>query len=243
MIKLAVLIIPTIILILVIYGLSQGQIDIYIPVLNLDKGKSFNLERYKIYIPNKAYREDLSLNLTVSPIVRASEEIHSIIYSLDFSAEDRFGNAISTLDKEFSLTADFNGYDLTPYKTDSITIYHSNIDNNWTKLDTKVDLGKYIAVAKSNRLGHFALMAKRVDTIAPTTKLITKDRTVILDSNDNDDGLGIDYVLYKIDDGDWQQYTAPFIISDTGKHIISFYSVDRDENIEEVKTSSFIIKE
>jgi hypothetical protein len=46
---------------------------------------------------------------------------------------------------------------------------------------------------------------------------------------------------YKIDDGSWTTYTAPFIISDDADHIISYYSIDLIGNEETPKTANLRI--
>ena len=42
----------------------------------------------------------------------------------------------------------------------------------------------------------------------------------------------ISNIYYKIDSGRWQQYSAPIIISNDGKHTIEYYSIDRMGNSE-----------
>ncbi len=63
--------------------------------------------------------------------------------------------------------------------------------------------------------------------------------TVTLTAVDN--GSGVLYTKYKLDEGAWVTYTTPFIVSDDGSHTVSFYSVDRAGNTETEKQSSFTI--
>jgi uncharacterized membrane protein len=48
--------------------------------------------------------------------------------------------------------------------------------------------------------------------------------------------------MYKVDDGTWTLYTVPFVVSGNGDHVISFYSVDKANNTETTKTTSFNIQ-
>jgi hypothetical protein len=57
-----------------------------------------------------------------------------------------------------------------------------------------------------------------------------------------DDMSGVNYTDYKVDAGAWTNYTAPFVISTQGAHIITFYSVDKAGNKETDKTANFTIQ-
>jgi len=75
----------------------------------------------------------------------------------------------------------------------------------------------------------------RIDTTPPATKhefhgLIGEDGwfvtnvTIILSA---DDVLsGVNYTMYKLDDGTWVVYTGPVIVSENGNHTLYYYSVD-----------------
>jgi hypothetical protein len=64
--------------------------------------------------------------------------------------------------------------------------------------------------------------------------------TVTLTATDN--GSGVDYTMFKLDDGNWTQYSVPFIVSEDGMHTVSFYSVDRSGNVEQEKNCVFSIR-
>jgi len=57
---------------------------------------------------------------------------------------------------------------------------------------------------------------------------------VVVTLTAEDDSSGVDYTMYKLDDDDWQKYTAILVIED-GEHTITYYSVDRVGNKEEDK--------
>jgi hypothetical protein len=59
------------------------------------------------------------------------------------------------------------------------------------------------------------------------------DVTVRLEANDD---IGVDATYYRINNGDWNIYSSPFIISEEGDDIlIEYYSVDTGGNVEDVK--------
>lgn len=64
--------------------------------------------------------------------------------------------------------------------------------------------------------------------------------TVTLNAIDN--LSGVDFTMYKLDDGDWILYDQSFIVSDEGEHTVWFYSVDIAQNIEEIKICTFTIQ-
>jgi parallel beta-helix repeat protein len=47
-----------------------------------------------------------------------------------------------------------------------------------------------------------------------------------------DDSAGIDYTMYKLDDTEWQEYTASFLVTEDGEHTLYYYSVDKVGNRE-----------
>lgn len=70
--------------------------------------------------------------------------------------------------------------------------------------------------------------------------IYVSDVTVYL--NATDDHSGVDYTMYQLDGGEWQEYEDPFIVSDVGKHTVKFYSVDNAGNIEDEKSCVFTIR-
>lgn len=43
-------------------------------------------------------------------------------------------------------------------------------------------------------------------------------------------GPNVSYIMLKLDDGDWQEYTGPFVIREDGIHLLCWYSVDNEGN-------------
>ncbi|GAG64299.1 unnamed protein product, partial [marine sediment metagenome] len=56
-----------------------------------------------------------------------------------------------------------------------------------------------------------------------------------------DDMSGVNYTMYKINDGVWQEYSSPFVVSENGTYTIYFYSADNAKNVEPEKNIIFII--
>lgn len=59
--------------------------------------------------------------------------------------------------------------------------------------------------------------------------------------NATDKGSGVNHTYYKIDSGDWNTYSAPFVVSGNGLHTIYFYSTDLAGNTEVTKNATCTI--
>lgn len=215
-------------------------------------GGVFQTERYKLDFSEEATPQNLNLHLYASPAINIYKTLRSIGSSIDVQALNLLGQPVSNFDKPFVLTVDFSSYDLSAFKTDTIAIYSSIDGKDWIKEDTSLDFVNKTATASISHLTQFALLAERVDTVAPTTTVtldglkgqsnwFRSDVILNLSAQDNEGGFGVDYTLYKKDDSDWEEYEAPIVFSAEGHHRVDFYSVDKDDNIEEVKTVEFDI--
>lgn len=56
-----------------------------------------------------------------------------------------------------------------------------------------------------------------------------------------DDDSGVDYTRYRINNGTWGTYSAPFVVSANGHYQVDFYSVDNAGNVEPVDSVTFKI--
>jgi len=56
-----------------------------------------------------------------------------------------------------------------------------------------------------------------------------------------DDLSGVNDTMYKIDDGTFATYTAPVVVTEVGDHVVYFYSVDYEGNIETEKNQAFTV--
>jgi hypothetical protein len=64
---------------------------------------------------------------------------------------------------------------------------------------------------------------------------------VTLTATDGKWPTGVNYTMYKVDDGDWTIYATPIVVSTDGEHTVYFYSVDNAGNIEEEQSVTFKI--
>ncbi len=103
-----------------------------------------------------------------------------------------------------------------------------------------------ISVLVTDHLPHdlnFQLFGEAAaDTTPPvTTCAITGENPVTITLTATDDSSGVNYTMYKIDDGTYAAYTAPVQVSIPGDHTVYFYSVDLAGNIETEKSQAFTV--
>jgi len=67
--------------------------------------------------------------------------------------------------------------------------------------------------------------------------------TVTLSADDGEDGSGVASTEYRIDGGEFTDYSEPFTVSDAGEHTVEFRSTDFAGNVEETKSVAFTIEE
>lgn len=70
--------------------------------------------------------------------------------------------------------------------------------------------------------------------------IYVSDVTVKLIAIDNESG--VNYTTYKLNDGAWTVYTAPFVVVADGTHILTYYSVDNNGNFEILNWLAFTIR-
>jgi hypothetical protein len=209
-------------------------------------------ERFTYVFPEDTFSQDVQVEERGGPVVRVTDNLVSIGSISILTVRDFLGNIISFLLRPFTLIIDFSGFDLSRYNVGSISIYSSEDGVNWSREETSVDLDNRQASAQISHLSYFALMAERLDIIPPITNAslegesgevgwFRSDVLFALTANDNVGGLGVDYTLYRVNDGDWRGYQTPELFSEEGDYRIEFYSVDKDENIEGVKAIEFAI--
>ncbi|MBE0518913.1 MAG: chitobiase/beta-hexosaminidase C-terminal domain-containing protein, partial [Thermoplasmata archaeon] len=68
----------------------------------------------------------------------------------------------------------------------------------------------------------------KVDATAPETTASMDGSTVTLSATDPTSGVLM--TKYRIDDGEWMNYTAPFEVPGSGNHTVEFYSIDNAGN-------------
>lgn len=219
---------------------------------NLDSNaKVFNVGKTKLDFPQGAIDQNLNLKIDSAPNFTDSL-LNSLGSIINVEAKNASGQIITTFLKNFSLTINFSQFDLSRYNIGTLSIYSSPDAQNWIKENTLIDLNNKTAVTSLNHLTYFALVAERKDVIGPITTPVFEGEQgtgenfrsnvkVNLNATDNPGGLGIEFTAYRIDEGDWQIYTIPLIFINEGIYKIEFYSQDKDENLEDVKSIEFSI--
>jgi len=81
-----------------------------------------------------------------------------------------------------------------------------------------------------------------VDTVPPITTAslsgvgsngwFRSDVRVSLEATDNPGGSGVADITYRVDDGSFSSYSAPFMVTGEGRHILQFYATDLAGNVE-----------
>jgi hypothetical protein len=190
--------------------------------------------------------------MQISPAVKVSNTLESIGSSLLITAKDLLGNIVGSFLDLFTVSISFEGFDLSHYNLNTLGIYSSEDGINWIREDTSIDFDNQIASADVNHLSYFTIMAERVDTAPPITNVVLEgeegdsrwfrsDVRFTLEAEDNDEGLGVAYILYRVNEGEWEQYFSQIVFSEEGNYHLEFYSVDNDENIEDTQVVEFSI--
>jgi len=217
-------------------------------------GGIFHVGSCLVTFPNDTTRPYVNLEIKSSPYDNISNSLIGIVPSTSIVAKNLLGDLVKFFTETIVIKIDFHDVDLSHYDlgTTTFAIYSSNDGVHWIKEPTVIDLTNKTATTQVNHLTTFALMAERLDTVAPVTTAAEQgdrgqanwfrsDVSVVLNAQDNEGGLGVDYTLYKVDEEDWQTYNEPLLFSGEGHHRVEFYSVDNDGNIEGVQTAEFNI--
>ena len=212
-------------------------------------GGIFKSGRYTVTAPSGITNQNLKFETKQSPLISITKSLVSVGTTIDMTARDGFGNLVTSFPEFFEILVDLKIMDLSRFKTSTLQFYSSSDGITWTPLETEVDLENKTAKTSVNHLTYFALVGERIDTIPPVTSLefigdkgqeewFRSDVKLSLDAKDNEGGLGVDYTLYRINDSDWEIYNNPISLLE-GDYKIEYYSVDNDENIEDVKSFEF----
>jgi glucose/arabinose dehydrogenase/type 1 glutamine amidotransferase/regulation of enolase protein 1 (concanavalin A-like superfamily) len=84
------------------------------------------------------------------------------------------------------------------------------------------------------------------DTTAPVTTagqaVVGDGVRVTLTATDETGGSGVESTEYRVDEGDWTDYTAPFTITEPGEHTVEFRSTDVAGNEEATKSIEVVVE-
>ncbi len=214
-------------------------------------GGTFNAERISVSVPASAVPDLSDLKIESAPAI-IRDGSRSLGASFTVEIRDPLGEFVRIFIKPLIITFDFSRFDLAAIKRDTLSIYSSDDGKIWKKEPTVIDPDRHKATAQVNHLSKFALMAERIDTVAPFTTIniegakgedanYRSDVVVSLEVADNDGGLGAEKTLYSLDGEDWTEYTAPIRFVNEGAYEIRYYSWDKDGNQEEARKAVFMI--
>ncbi len=218
-------------------------------------GGTATLSAVTIDIPSNVLPSSATLTAVSTPFTSATVNgtlLRSVLPVLDAKLYDLFGSAITTLSNSYTMTIDFSNAILQTVRPGTLSIYSSSDGVSWTKETTTIDTTNKKASAQINHFTQFALMGE-ADTTAPTTTAslsgtqgqsataYLSDVTVTFNATDDASGSGVAMTTYRIDGGDWQQYTAPFTVTGDGGHTVDYYSEDTAGNVEAVNAETFTI--
>ena len=158
------------------------------------------------------FTADVNVTITASDNLAGMYYIDYVV--VDYDTGVTLGDAIVFADTVSFNISDYAGYD------GIFVVYWLTVDN----ADNIDSDGLY-----------YWLVGAVIDTTAPSTTPALSgtmgdndwyvgDVTVTLSATDATSD--VNYTMYKVDDGSWQLYTGPFIVSGDGQHTVYFYSVD-----------------
>jgi FtsP/CotA-like multicopper oxidase with cupredoxin domain len=112
---------------------------------------------------------------------------------------------------------------------------------------------EYRSIDRKGNVGEAKTATIKIDAGAPTTThtldpaspdaplglFYLSAVTVKLAAGDGPDGSGVTLTEYRIDDGDWQKYEAPFTVTGIGMRTVTYRSRDTAGNAEADKTVSW----
>jgi hypothetical protein len=138
-------------------------------------------------------------------------------------------------------TDDMTGVDYTMYKLDSGSWNIYTIP--FTVSDDRIHTIEYYSVDNSGNTESVKSADFKIDQMPPmTTHTFSGDvgkngwylnGNILLNAIDNTSG--VNHIYFKIDNGDWTEYTNPVVLDSDGTHTLEYYSVDNAGNLEAVK--------
>lgn len=241
--------------------LRTGNKSIYLwkhDLVGLDKtitpaGDTFQMSNYTVNFPEGFIEANLVFTARPAPPPTTQNSgLNPVGIGIDMIIKDFLDNLITTFSDSFTLAVDLTDLDLSNINENTLSFYSTNDGVNWNKEITSVDIVNQKATLSVNHLTTFTLMGEAKDRVTPSTTLslqgdegeplwFRSDVQFSLEAQDNTDGLGIDYTLYKVNEQEWETYTSPLTFSDEGDYHIQFYTADKGGNIETVQEKSFTI--
>lgn len=193
---------------------------------------------YTITFPATAVDEPFVVTLESTPPPPLSPLLESIGSVINITASNYINEIITTFSDFWNINFTIPPNYLAKYKVGTISLYSSQDGLNWVRENTPVTVENNVLSAQSNHLSYFTFAAEKKDITPPITQAHILETQIKLTSQDDQDGLGLDYTLYKVAGQDWELYKEPILLDETAR-TIEFYSVDKSENIEDIKSIDY----
>jgi len=119
------------------------------------------------------------------------------------------------------------------------TVYYYSFDNAGNREDTKsadIKIDMTPPVTEHEFEGIIGEDGWFVSNV--TITLSAEDEMPFVLRTINRDSSGVNYTMYKVDDGEWTTYVDPFVVAEDGDHTLYYYSVDLAGNIEPTNSLS-----
>jgi murein DD-endopeptidase MepM/ murein hydrolase activator NlpD len=216
-------------------------------------GSTVSLSHASLNFPAGVSNGAFTVDVKADPHVALSDTLSSVGYSISVSAKDALNKSITQFNKMFTVSFNISNFDWGFYKKDSYSIYSSQDGIFWHKEESGFDPATNTVSTQVNHLTHFALFAQKKDVSAPMSTISLDGlegqqnmyrshvQLSLSASDGGDEPSGVSYIIYKLDEGDWDQYINPVDIPAEGHHTVQYYSVDHAGNGESVHTEEFDI--
>jgi len=217
-------------------------------------GNRMYANNFTLDFPRYAVSHDVLVRMQLQQPLSFTS-FRSIGSSLLAQVHDGFGLPITNFNTHWDLIITFNKADVARFNPKTLSIY-SRADGEaiWQKENTTLDFVTGKAQTAINHMSEFGLFGQPLDSIAPVTTatlvgdldtsgIYTSEIKISLQATDTPTEYtqGIDYILYKIGDTNWQEYSDTFTLSGAGTYEVSYYAVDNDGNAEAIDTLTLTI--
>ncbi|WP_286229842.1 OmpL47-type beta-barrel domain-containing protein [Neobacillus mesonae] len=169
------------------------------------------------------------------------EEVKTVKVKIDTTAPETTSNVSdkwyqSELSVELESTDDLSGVDKTYYSVNGSDFEEGT---SFTVKDEGVNEIAFYSVDKAGNVEATKTAKVKIDSTAPETVSNVTDEwkqgEVAVELSATDNLSGVDKTYYSINGSDFEEGTS-FTVKDKGVNDVSFYSVDKAGNVEEVKT-------
>lgn len=217
-----------------------------------DETTTVTLPSFEASFPPGTQPEIYTVEAYATPYSSIDTTLFPLGNAFLLSAYNTAQAAIVNFQKAFTLKIQFKKSDVNWVKPKTIAIYSSQDGKTWKKEKTSVNMSQQTATAAVDHMTYFAVLGERKDLQAPTTTARIKGKQgtpgwyrtpveITLHSKDKSGGVGVDYTMYRINDGAWTRYEKPFMIRSEGSYSLSYFSEDTHGNRESIQDIQFTI--